>query len=71
MIPAFEAVLATQPKPQIIVCITDGQLGNGRPATEPDGIRVVWLLIGQHRTTEWVKEYGDIIEIDGDEARAA
>lgn len=49
MRPAFVEVMKQRPKPEIIVCFTDGCAGNGIPPEPPPGVRVIFVLVGKHK----------------------
>jgi len=49
MRPAFDALLARKPKPDIVICMTDGLVGDGVPEFEPPGVRVIWVLLGPYQ----------------------
>lgn len=49
MRPAFEALAKQRPKPEVIVCITDGQVGDGVPQYAPQGVKVLWVLVGPYQ----------------------
>lgn len=49
MRPAFEEVMKMRPHPEIIVCFTDGCVGDGIPKEQPPGVRVIFVLVGPHK----------------------
>lgn len=59
MRPAFKELMEQKPRPKIIICITDGCVGDGFPKTCPPGVRVIIVLVGAHATpipnTEWAE----------------
>jgi predicted metal-dependent peptidase len=63
-VPMFEALAASQNRPNLAIIITDGC--GPAPAAPPRGMRVIWLLIGQHRSKPSFagEPFGEIIEID-------
>ena len=69
LVPAFEAVEKARPRPDIVICMTDG--GGPAPRTPPPGVIVIWVLVGQHRMKPWCEDsydekvpYGEFIEVD-------
>lgn len=46
MAPAFAEVMQLKPRPDIVVCLTDLHIGD--PGPEPQGIKTVWVGIGEH-----------------------
>lgn len=68
MRPAFDHIMKQPRKPEVLVCITDGMIGDpGPPLT---GIKVIWLVCGPCRSTESLK-WGEIIEMDSPEEKKA
>lgn len=59
MRPAFDALMKQTPRPKVIVCITDGLVGDGFPKRPPPGVRVIIVLCGPHAQpipgTEWAE----------------
>lgn len=49
MRPAFKAMERMRPRPEVVICITDGQVGDGFPTHAPKGMRVVSVLVGPHQ----------------------
>jgi predicted metal-dependent peptidase len=61
--PAFSALAAMRPKPEVFINCTDGDL-TGCPAVQPRGQTVIWLLVGARvRPCSW----GIFIEIEEDD----
>jgi predicted metal-dependent peptidase len=62
MRPAFDALELRRPRPEVVVVVTDGCLGDGHPAEEPSWCRVVWLLVGRwhQKPCDW----GTIVELE-------
>jgi len=60
MRPAFEAALEQRERPNIIICITDGQL-YGYVPEEPRGCSVVWVTVGEYQQKP--ADWGDIVEV--------
>lgn len=58
--PAFDALLSRNPRPEVLVFVTDG-LGPA-PERAPHGVQVIWLLLGKYRQRPCA--WGDVIEID-------
>ena len=48
MRPAFAAALKQRPRPDVIICITDGHVGDGFPQQAPQGVRTVVVLVGDN-----------------------
>ena len=67
MKPAFEAMKAQKVRPNVVICATDGMIGN--PGPDPTWTRVIWLLIGS-KHKEDVSKFGEIIEVDDAEDAA-
>lgn len=64
MTDGFLELEKTKPKPELIVCCTDGHLGGGYPKVEPAWTRTIWCVIGGGAAAPW----GTRIEIDDDGA---
>ncbi len=47
MRPAFDAVMKLRPRPQVIVCLTDLQIGD--PGPQPPGVKVIWVGVGAYQ----------------------
>ncbi len=62
MRPAFEAAMRQRVRPEVIICATDGLVGDGVPTHAPPGVRVVWLLVGPHRRTP--ATWGEVVEVE-------
>lgn len=69
MRPGFEALLARRPKPSVIIVLTDGMLGGGCPEFEPEGVRVIWVLLGSSKCSPC--GWGTQIFVDDGGAREA
>lgn len=69
MRPAFEALEKKRPRPDLVVCVTDGMVGGGVPAREPPGLRTVWVLVGPYRCAPC--SWGQQLEIvpDGEQPK--
>ena len=50
MNPAFKAYEERDPRPEVVIVFTDGMIGDGHPASEPDWCRVIWVLVGASAT---------------------
>lgn len=61
MQPAFAAVQRRPKRPEVVVCVTDGQIGD--PGPPPRGMKVIWLVCGQFRDTRSLA-WGEVIELD-------
>lgn len=72
-VPAFEAVEARRPRPDVFIFCTDGC--GPAPMHAPKGIAVIWVLCGKHRQrptavgkggeyTNVPVTYGEVIEVD-------
>lgn len=62
--PAFKAVIDDRPnakRPDILIFITDGM--GMPPELPPKNTRVIWVLIGDWKSSEYLK-WGDIIDVD-------
>jgi len=62
LIPAFEALKALHPRPEVIVCVTDGQVGDGIPKLPPPGMKVIFVLVGKCKTKPCA--WGHHVEVD-------
>jgi len=60
--PAFEALSKLRERPEIVIVITDGQVGYGVPETAPAWAQVIWVLVGRYRQKPC--DWGRMIEID-------
>jgi len=72
-VPAFEAVAAMKPVPNIFIFITDGQ--GDAPVDPPKGVKVIWVLVGgsgcKPCAGSWggpEVTYGEFITVDESEA---
>jgi predicted metal-dependent peptidase len=43
--PAFAALALRRPRPEIVVAVTDGEIGSGYPSVEPP-FKTIWTLVG-------------------------
>lgn len=66
MRPAFEAAMKERPRPEVIVCITDGLVGNCVPDRAPQGVQVLWVGVGPHRMRP--APWGEYVEVERDAA---
>ncbi len=69
MTPAFRALGKRQPQPEVVICLTDGWIGNGHPVTEPEWCKTVWCIVGGN--TEKPCPWGETIFVEAEGARAA
>lgn len=55
MRPAFDELMQSRPRPEIIICVTDGQVGDGFPQHAPPGVKVICVLVGPYKCkpAEW------------------
>jgi predicted metal-dependent peptidase len=60
--PAFAAIDVMFPRPEVVVCVTDGQVGDGIPSASPTGMTVIFVLVGAHRVRPCA--WGEHIEVD-------
>lgn len=65
MTPAFQELEKARPRIEVVICLTDGYLGDGFPAVEPSWAKTIWCVIGGGPAAPW----GTRIEIDEDGAR--
>lgn len=63
--PAFADLLKQKPRPEVIVCFTDGCVGDGIPQTPPPGVRVIFVLVGPYKRKPC--EWGEHIFVENDE----
>lgn len=58
-VPAFDALAKSQPRPEVVIFITDGY--GTAPAKPPAGMQVVWVLVGRstHKPCAW----GEAVEV--------
>lgn len=70
MRPAFNEIEKLTPgaRPEVVVVLTDGQIGDGYPADEPDWCKAIWVVVGAHRIANCCP-WGEIVEIDGDDVK--
>jgi predicted metal-dependent peptidase len=45
MTPGFEALEKMKSRPSVVVCLTDGAIGDGYPETEPSWCKTIWVVI--------------------------
>jgi predicted metal-dependent peptidase len=62
MTPAFTALADRKPRPEVVIVLTDGYIGDGHPAVEPDWCRTVWCVVGEN--TERCCPWGEWIHVD-------
>lgn len=60
MKPALEALAQRRPRPDVVVVMTDGQIGDAGP--QPS-FRVIWLILGRYGNTA-PAPWGDVVVID-------
>jgi predicted metal-dependent peptidase len=61
MKPAFHRAMQASRRPELIVCVTDGCIGD--PGPKPRGAGVVWLLVGNYVNKETLT-WGEVVEMD-------
>lgn len=61
MRPAFDHIIRQPRKPEVLVVVTDGQIGD--PGPQLPGIKVIWLVVGHHRNPR-PATWGEIIDVD-------
>jgi len=59
--PGFEALSARQPKIELVVVLTDAEIGDGYPDIEPH-YRVVWCVCGNR--VAFKPRYGEVIHVE-------
>jgi predicted metal-dependent peptidase len=59
--PVFDALDRLKPRPEVVVFLTDG--GCFDKPREPKGMKVIWVLVGEHREAPPV-DFGEFIEVD-------
>lgn len=59
--PMFADALTEKPRPEIIVCVTDGIVGDGIPREQPPGVRVIFVLVGKYRRNPC--SWGEYVEV--------
>lgn len=69
MTPGFEALEKARPRCEVVVVLTDGDLGNGFPTVEPTWCRTIWCVIGEGGGA--AAPWGTRIEITDEGAREA
>jgi predicted metal-dependent peptidase len=67
--PAFDAIAKMAPRPEIVVCVTDGLVGDGIPKVQLPGLTTIFVLVGKHRRRPC--EWGYHVEVDDEPARTA
>lgn len=52
MRPGFEAFaeLPSDERPEVVIVLTDGMIGDGHPEYEPEWCQVIWVLLGEYQT---------------------
>ncbi len=59
MIPAFAQLAKERVRPDLIICMTDLEIGN--PGPEPTYARVIWLGVGPRVTKDFAPRWGKTI----------
>jgi predicted metal-dependent peptidase len=67
MRPAFDAIMKTRPRPQVIVCLTDLHIGD--PGVQPQGVKVIWVGVGKYQGPD--PAWGRTIRIKKNKEEAA
>lgn len=60
MQPAFAAIASMSRRPEVIVCITDGAIGD--PGPKPKA-HVIWVVCGPYQVTDTLV-WGDVVQVD-------
>ena len=55
-VPPFENLHQAKPKPDVMIFITDGC--GPAPVAPPPGLKVIWLLVGEHASIPWPETGG-------------
>lgn len=71
MRPAFDALMQQSPKPSVIVCLTDGLVGDGFPKKPFKGVKVIIVIIGDGPKAIPNTEWAETINIPRGASRAA
>jgi predicted metal-dependent peptidase len=61
MKPAFEHIVRQARRPEVLVVVTDGQIGD--PGPQLPGIKVIWLVLGSYRNPK-PAPWGEVIDVD-------
>jgi predicted metal-dependent peptidase len=69
MTPAFTALGKREPRPEVVIVLTDGWIGDGYPAREPEWCRTVWCVVGGN--TSKPCPWGETIFVEPEGARVA
>lgn len=69
MRPGFEALAAHKTRPDVVICLTDGHIGDGYPAIEPPW-RTVWVVIGKGGNPKPCP-WGEVVCVDDEAERQA
>ena len=59
--PAFKALEETRERPDVVICITDGWIGNDYPAKAPAMARVIWVVVG---SCSFTPRWGEVVKIE-------
>lgn len=62
MRPAFAEIARLPKKPDVVICLTDGQIGDPGPPLH--GVKVIWVSLGRYRAHAPFAPWGDFLEID-------
>jgi predicted metal-dependent peptidase len=64
MTPGFEALEAMKNRPSVIVCMTDGCIGDGYPEVEPSWCKTIWVVI--EGADQPCCPWGEFIHVEAD-----
>jgi predicted metal-dependent peptidase len=63
MRPVFSALEAQRPQAEVVIVATDGHIGDGYPASEPDFCKTIWVVIGSQGNAECCP-WGEIVRVE-------
>ena len=68
MKPAISVAMAERPRPEVLVIVTDGQIGDAGPP--PAGMNVVWVIAGKYGNAK-PAPWGEVVVVDKPSGAAA
>jgi predicted metal-dependent peptidase len=63
MRPAFDALAREKERTDVIVCVTDGEIGNGYPDRQPPRTHVIWVAVGG-MADRFRPRWGEVVVVD-------
>lgn len=62
MVPGIKALMERKRPPHVVICITDGHIGD--PGPQPERVRFIWVTVGNSRNRNRPAPWGEHIDID-------